>query len=93
MRIAKVHGRVTLNRQHPLLVGGSLRLAGPLSRDELAGGSDGAADTIVVWDDLGASTGALIAVSEGPEAAQPFRPKLKPIDAYCAALLDNVHLP
>ena len=36
--------------------------------------------------------GSLIAFSEGAEAAQPFRPELKPIDAYCSAILDNVHL-
>ena len=93
MRIAKVLGHVTLNRQHPALVGASLRLAAPLSRDELAAGGDPTADSLVVWDDLGAAPGSLIAVSEGAEAAQPFRPALKPVDAYCAAILDNVHLP
>ncbi len=97
MRIAKVLGSVTLNRQHPALVGGSLRLAAPLTLKELAPdaacGLAPTADTLVVWDDLAASVGSLIAVSEGAEAAQPFRPDLKPIDAYCAALLDNVHLP
>jgi microcompartment protein CcmK/EutM len=95
MRIAKVLGSVTLNRQHPSLVGGSLRLAAPLSYADLTDPAAGAfaADTIVVWDDLAAAVGSLIAVSEGAEAAQPFRPALKPIDAYCAAILDNVHLP
>jgi microcompartment protein CcmK/EutM len=95
MRIAKVLGSVTLNRQHPAMVGGSLRLAVPLSHANLAdpAACGLAADTIVVWDALGAATGSLIAVSEGAEAAQPFRPALKPIDAYCAAILDNVHLP
>jgi hypothetical protein len=34
----------------------------------------------------------LIAISEGAEAAQPFRPELKPVDAYCAAILDSVDL-
>jgi ethanolamine utilization protein EutN len=93
MRIAKVLGSVTLNRQHPSLAGGALRLAAPMSLRELATSADPAADAIVVWDELGAAVGSLIAVSEGAEAAQPFRPELKPIDAYCAAILDNVHLP
>jgi microcompartment protein CcmK/EutM len=95
MRIAKILGSVTLNRQHPSLVGGSLRLAVPLSHADLGDSAAcaPAADTIVVWDDLGAAVGSLIAVSEGAEAAQPFRPNLKPIDAYNAAILDNVHLP
>jgi microcompartment protein CcmK/EutM len=95
MRIAKVLGSVTLNRQHPSLVGGALRLAIPQSLAGLTNlaAESSAADTLVVWDDLAASNGSLIAVSEGAEAAQPFRPNLKPIDAYNAAILDNVHLP
>ena len=93
MRIAQVIGKVTLNRQHPSLVGGPLRLAVPLSLEELKLRGEPQAESIVVWDDLGAGEGSLIAVSEGAEAAQPFRPALKPVDAYCAAILDNVHLP
>ncbi len=34
----------------------------------------------------------MIAVSDGAEAAQAFRPALKPVDAYCAAILDVVHI-
>jgi carbon dioxide concentrating mechanism protein CcmL len=98
MRIARVLGSVTLSRQHPSLVGGALRLAIPLSHAELVEAPDAAArglagDTLIVWDDLAAANGSLIAVSEGAEAAQPFRPNLKPIDAYNADILDNVHLP
>jgi ethanolamine utilization protein EutN len=93
MRIAQVLGKVTLNRQHASLVGGRLRLAAPLSLDELTSQGEPQAESLVVWDDLGAGDDSLIAVSEGAEAAQPFRPDLKPIDAYCAAILDNVHLP
>ena len=93
MRIAKVLGNVTLSRQHPTLAGGSLRLAAAMTHAELAADAEPAGESLVVWDDLGASVGSLIAVSEGGEAAQPFRPALKPIDAYCAAILDNVHLP
>ncbi len=93
MRIAKVLGSVTLNRPHAAMVGGRLRLAVPLTQDELRTGADPAADAFVVWDDLGAGVGSLIAVSEGAEAAAPFRPATKPIDAYCAAILDNLHLP
>ena len=33
-----------------------------------------------------------IAVSEGAEATQPFRPDLKPVDAYASAILDEVNL-
>lgn len=49
-------------------------------------------EELVVYDDLGATTGSLIAVSEGGEAAQPFLPNYKPVDAYNAAILDQVTL-
>jgi microcompartment protein CcmK/EutM len=47
---------------------------------------------VVVYDELGAGLGSQIAMSEGAEAAQPFRPEIKPIDAYNAAVLDRVDL-
>jgi hypothetical protein len=43
---------------------------------------------IVVYDDLGANVGQRIGVSEGREAACPF-PAPTPVDAYCAALIDE----
>jgi ethanolamine utilization protein EutN len=92
MRIATVLGTVTLGRQHPNLSGARLKVAVPLSCDELASGSEPRGDSIVVWDEFGAGHGSRIAVSEGSEAAQPFRPDLKPIDAYCAAILDDIHV-
>jgi ethanolamine utilization protein EutN len=92
MRIAQVIGSVTLNRQHPSLLGGSYKLVVPLSLDNLTGKCRPAADEFAVYDDLGAGLGHLIAVSEGAEAAQPFYPQTKPIDAYNAAILDNVNI-
>jgi microcompartment protein CcmK/EutM len=92
MRIAKVVGTVTLNRCHPSFNGARLRLAVPLSLGELKGDSQPQADEMVVWDDNGAGIGSLIAVSEGAEATQPFRPDLKPVDAYASAILDEVNL-
>jgi microcompartment protein CcmK/EutM len=92
MRIAKVVGTVTLNRCHPSFEGARLRLAVPLSLSELNGEEQPRADEIVVWDDNGAGLGSLIAVSEGAEATQPFRPDLKPVDAYASAILDEVNL-
>jgi ethanolamine utilization protein EutN len=46
----------------------------------------------VAWDDLGAGDGQLVAFSEGGEAAQPFRPLDKPVDAFIAALIDQLDL-
>jgi ethanolamine utilization protein EutN len=52
----------------------------------------GSPDMLVVWDDLGAGIGSHIAVSDGGEAAQPFRPDFKAVDAYCSAILDHLHI-
>jgi ethanolamine utilization protein EutN len=92
MRIAKVVGTVTLNRCHPSFSGARLRLVVPLSLAELRGEHEPQADEMVAWDDNGAGLGSLIAVSEGAEATQPFRPELKPVDAYASAMLDSIDL-
>ena len=44
----------------------------------------------MAWDDLGAGDDQLVAFSEGGEAAQPFRPLDKPIDAFVAAIIDRL---
>jgi len=92
MRIAKVVGTVTLNRCHPSFAGARLRLVVPLSLAELRGEREPQADEMVVWDDHAAGLGNLIAMSEGADAAQPFSPNLKPVDAYASAILDHVEL-
>ncbi len=92
MRIGKTIGTVTLVEPHATVRGGVFRLVVPLGWGDLAGG-DGPAEPLVAWDDLGAGEGQLVAFSEGGEAAQPFRPADKPIDAYVAALLDRLELP
>lgn len=93
MRIGRVIGTVTLGRSHPTLVGGRWRVVVPLSLEELRDPGEARAEPLVAYDELGAGIGSLIAVSEGAEAAQPFYPDLKPIDAYAAALLDRVDVP
>jgi ethanolamine utilization protein EutN len=90
MRIAEVVGNVTLNRCHPTFHGAKLRLAIPLLVEDFVRAEPPAAETLVVWDELGAGLGSHIALSEGPEAAQPFRPEIKPVDAYAAAILDRM---
>ena len=92
MRIAKVIGSVTLSRPHETFVGSRLRLAIPLSFEDLADDAEPRGEALGVWDELGAGLGSLILVAEGPEASQPFRPKDKAVDAYCAALLDDISL-
>ena len=92
MRIGKVIGTVTLNRAHPSLSGASFRLAIPMTLAELSHQTQPAAEPLVVFDDRGAGQGSLIAISEGGEAAQPFYPEMKPVDAYNAAILDSIYL-
>ncbi len=92
MRIGKVIGTVTLNRAHPSLRGAAFRLAVPLSHDNLASRAEPSAGELVVYDELGAGSASYIAISEGAEAAQPFYPNVKPIDAYNAAILDNIQI-
>ncbi|MFM9057519.1 MAG: EutN/CcmL family microcompartment protein [Planctomycetaceae bacterium] len=92
MRLGKTIGTVTLVEPHPTMRGAVLRVVVPLSAADLAT-DDGPAEPLVAWDDLGAGDGQLVAFSEGGEAAQPFRPLDKPVDAYVAALIDRLDIP
>lgn len=90
MRIAEVIGTVTLSRVHPSLVGARWVLGVPFSLKALREGGRGDGEDVVIFDDLGAGNGSLIGFSEGGEAAVPFLPAKKPVDAYCACILDSV---
>jgi microcompartment protein CcmK/EutM len=90
MRIAKIIGTVTLNRCHPSYRGANLQFVAPYQTCDLVGDREPTDEELVAWDDLGAGLGALIALSEGTEAGQPFRPDLKPVDAYVAAVIDQL---
>ncbi|MCU0961054.1 MAG: carbon dioxide concentrating mechanism protein CcmL [Pirellulaceae bacterium] len=90
MRVARVVGNVTLNRCHPSFRGAHLKLVVPLSTQDLLGPGGPPEDTLVAWDMLGAGAGNFIALAEGPEAAQPFLPDVKPVDAYAAGILDQL---
>jgi ethanolamine utilization protein EutN len=90
MRIAEVVGRVTLNRFHPSLKGGRFLLAAPMPLQALTEGSRARGEELVVYDNLGAGRGALIGVSEGREATNPFGQNKTPVDAFCACLIDQL---
>ena len=92
MRIGRTIGSVTLVNAHPSMRGGILRIVVPLRQQDL-GAEDGPAEPLVAWDSLGAGDGQLVAFSEGGEAAQPFQPDPKPVDAYIAALIDRIDQP
>lgn len=90
MRIGKVIGRVTTNSSYKTLVGARFLLVEVQDRFSLAKEPRKSTESVVVYDDLGASEGDLIAFSESREAAQPFYPeRIVPLDAYNAAILDT----
>ena len=90
MRIAEVVGRVTLSRAHPSLKGGRYLLALPMPIEALLENAPNRGEDVITYDILGAGPGALIGLSEGREAANPFGKTKTPVDAYCACLLDHL---
>jgi ethanolamine utilization protein EutN len=89
MRIAEIIGTVTLSRVHPRLAGARWLIGVPFSLDALRQGKPDGED-LVIFDQLGAGAGTRIGLGEGGEAAAPFLPEKKPVDAYCACLLDQI---
>lgn len=90
MRIGKVIGTVTLNRWHPSLSGARWVIAVPFGLQALREGGEPDGEDVVIYDNLQAGNGSLIGFSEGGEAAVPFLPERKPVDAFCGCILDHV---
>ncbi len=96
MRIGKITGTVTLIPRDSNLPDGRLLICDVLDHQALSGlGSNRPRkapmpESMVVYDDLGAGEGSLVALAESGEAAAPFKPDDVPLDAYCAAILDEV---
>jgi microcompartment protein CcmK/EutM len=90
MRIAEVIGTVTLSRCHPTLTGARFVIGVPFSLRALRDGRPPDGEDVVIFDTLGAGQGCRIAFSEGGEAAAPFYPEHKPVDAFCASILDQL---
>ncbi len=63
-----------------------------MPREALTEDSPKRGEEVVTYDSLGAGPGALIGLSEGGEAASPFRPAKVPVDAFCACLIDQLNL-
>lgn len=92
MRIAEVIGTVTLSRWYPSLGGARWIIGVPFSLKALRTSQIADGEDLIILDQLGAGNGQRIGVSEGAEAAAPFFPDKKPVDAYCACILDHVNL-
>lgn len=91
MRIARVIGKVTMNQKLPEVQPGSYLVVRTCNRGTLAGKNEGNAETLVMFDSLGAGEGDLVGLVEGREAAAPFYPEKVPFDAYNACILDNIN--
>jgi len=92
MRIAEIIGTVTLSRVHPALVGFRWVIGVPFSLETLQKNRGPDGEDLVIFDNLGAGAGSRIGFSEGGEAAAPFHPEKKPVDAYCACILDQLNI-
>jgi ethanolamine utilization protein EutN len=92
MRIAEVIGTVTLSRCHPAVTGYRWLVGVPFSLQALQNKAAPDGEDFAILDELGAGAGHKIGVSEGVEASMPFFPDKKPVDAYCACILDSITL-
>ena len=83
---------MTLSRVHPTLTGARWVIGVPFSLKALKRGRPPDGEDLVIYDNLGAGVGSRIGFSEGGEAAAPFHPEKKPVDAYCACILDQLNI-
>ena len=92
MRVGEVIGKVTLSKCNSMVSGGTWLVVVPLNVAGLKGDAAGRDEAVIVYDELGASPGSKIGFSEGGEAANPFAPNYKPLDAYNACILDTIEV-
>jgi microcompartment protein CcmK/EutM len=92
MKLARTIGSITLAQAHPAMRQAKLRLVEVVDSIDRIDTEPLGGDTIAAWDLCGSGIGDLVALAEGPEAAQPFKPEVKPLDASIVALLDHVDL-
>ena len=92
MKLARTIGTLTLSRFHPAMKSAKLRCVEVVDSIDKIDQQPLGGDTIVAWDLCGSGLGDLVALAEGPESAQPFRPEVKPLDASIVALLDEVDI-
>ncbi|KAA5540446.1 carbon dioxide concentrating mechanism protein CcmL [Roseiconus nitratireducens] len=92
MKLARTVGTVTLSKAHPSFATAKLRCVEVVDSIDQIDKQPLGGDTMVAWDLCSTGLGDLVALAEGPEAAQPFRPDVKCIDASIVALLDEIDL-
>lgn len=90
MRLGRVLGTVTLSQFDPSYRAGRWLVVRPLDGpDILTEAGPNRQPSVVVYDNLGAGEGDMIAFTEGGEAAVPFA-EPTPVDAYNTAIIDKV---
>ncbi len=86
-----MRGHVVLNAAIEELRGIRLLVVEPVTGENLAkNDGSGGGKALIVADHLGPGMGQMIAFTEGSEAANPYWPKLVPVDAYCALIVNNL---
>jgi microcompartment protein CcmK/EutM len=85
-----VIGQVVLKRTYPTLRRGRFLITRPLERKHLYARTvptDG--EAVIVFDEIAARDGCLIAFTEAGCAPAPFGSQKAPIDAYNSCILDD----
>ena len=77
---------------HPSLAKARWIIGVPYSLKALRQDGEPDGEDVVIYDNLQAGHGSRIGFSEGREAAMPFLPQTKPVDAFCACILDQVNV-
>ena len=95
MRVAQVIGRATVNHIDPSLEGGRWLLCNPVDKEHYNTACSknppiSSQPTLVAYDKLGASDGAIVGIVEGAEATAPFEGWV-PLDAITVAIFDSLH--
>ncbi len=86
-----MRGHVVLNTAISELQGIRLLVVEPVTAESLVkNDGSGGGKALIVADHLGPGMGQMIAFTEGSEAANPYWPKLVPVDAYCALIVNNL---
>ena len=86
-----MRGHVVLNSAITELMGIRLLVVEPVTAENLTkNDGSGGGKALIVADHLGPGLGQMIAFTEGSEAANPYWPKLVPVDAYCALIVNNL---
>jgi ethanolamine utilization protein EutN len=90
VKIGLAIGKISLRAVHPSLTGKRWVIVQPLGLAACQGLPSPMPEELIVLDELGATPGGRVAYSEGGEAAAPFHPAKKPVDAYLACLIDEL---